>query len=101
MRDATVPAATIPGPPPSPLLGSRGNLIRYYRDPIAYMESLQRRYGEVVAFVRGNPALIFAFAPAQIRQVLGNPELFQSMGLTMPGPLRIRRNGGWAQACSA
>jgi cytochrome P450 len=52
---------SIPGPPPMPVLGWRGSLLQMLNDPIRHMVDARRRYGEVVAVVRGgNPAMFTA-----------------------------------------
>lgn len=76
----------IPGPPPALLLGSAGNLFRFLRDPVAYMCDAHRRYGTIAAFVHHRPGMVFAFGPAFNQQILGNPRLFHSTGLSLPGP---------------
>ncbi len=76
---------TIPGPPPMRFFGSRGNLILFRRDSIAYLELLHS-YGKIVAFVAGRYGTIFAFGPKYNQQLLGNPSLFHMTGFPLPGP---------------
>jgi cytochrome P450 len=76
----------IPGPPPMPLLGSRGNLLQFLRDPVAYMRTLYRAYGEIAAFVKGRKGMFFAFGPKYNQRILGDPALFYSTSLILPGP---------------
>ncbi len=80
------PWQEIPGPAAMPLLGSRGNLIQFLRDPIGYMVRLHRAYGALASFVQAQPGIIFAFGPEYNRLILSNPGIFHSTGLTMPGP---------------
>lgn len=75
----------IPGPPQMRFLGSRGNLVQFRRDPIAYLQRL-RRHGEIAAFAAGRYGTVFAFGPQYNQQVLSNPALFYSTGLPLPGP---------------
>jgi cytochrome P450 len=69
----------IPGPPPVPLLGAYGNLLRFMRGPIPYMLRLHRTFGEVVGLACGIDRYVFAFGPRSNRQVLGNPSLFHAL----------------------
>lgn len=75
----------IPGPPPMPVFGSRGNFVQFLRDPIAYLRRLQT-HGPIVRVVGGRPGIIFAFGPEFNQQVLSNPNFYCSTGLTIPGP---------------
>ena len=43
----------IPGPRAMPLVGWRGNLLRFGADPLGYVRRLHRGYGELDAEVRG------------------------------------------------
>jgi cytochrome P450 len=86
VQSAPAPAPVIPGPRPMRLLGSRGNLIQFRRDPLAYLRTLHDRYGEIAAFVQGRPGTVFAFGPRYNQQLLSNPALFHSTGLPLPGP---------------
>lgn len=76
----------IPGPPQMRILGSRGNLIRFRRDPIAYMQRLHSRYGNIAAFVQGRPGTVFAFGPENNKFILGNSSLFHSTYILRGGP---------------
>jgi len=76
----------IPGPPPTKILGPKGNLLRFFGDPIHYMESLHKEYGEVVSFVKGAPGIIFGFGPKYNQQILSNIDKFHTTGITVPGP---------------
>lgn len=78
--------ATIPGPPPMPLLGRRGNFLRYFRDPIAAMRTYHATYGSVVAFIQGSPEWVFAFGPEYNHQILSNPDVFHASLLSLPAP---------------
>jgi cytochrome P450 len=76
----------IPGPGRSRLLGARANVFRFFSDPVAYMRTLHRQYGEIAAVVAGTKGAVFAFGPRYNEQVLGNPNTFLSTGITMSGP---------------
>ena len=76
----------VPGPPPTPWLGSHGNLITFLRDPVGYLRRLRREYGEIAAVVKGTRGMIFAFGPQFNQQILSNPAVFHCTSLMMPGP---------------
>ncbi|MBI4430492.1 MAG: cytochrome P450 [Candidatus Omnitrophica bacterium] len=77
----------IPGPLPHPILGWRGNLFRFLSDPLAYMQMLRRTYGEIAVFVRRpENKMVFTFHPKYNQQILSNPDLFNSVGITHLGP---------------
>jgi cytochrome P450 len=77
---------SIPGPPQMRILGSRGNLIQFRRDPIAYMQRLHSRYGKIAAFIQGRPGTVFAFGPENNQFILGNAALFHSTYILRGGP---------------
>ena len=81
-----LPQSTIPGPPPIPFLGWRGNLIRFIRDPIAYMRGLHKAYGEIASLVKGEKSMIFAFGQKYNQQILSNASLFLNAGIVHRGP---------------
>ena len=70
--------STVPGPSPTPLLGWRGNLFRFYRDPLAYMVQLHHAYGEIAGYVAGRNGFVFAFGPTYNHQLLSDPQRFHS-----------------------
>ena len=76
----------VPGPSPIPLLGWRGNLFQFYRDPLAYMWQLYRTYGEIAGYVAGRNGFVFAFGPTYNHQILSNPDLFHSYLVAIPFP---------------
>ena len=76
----------IPGPLPHPILGWRGNLLQFLSDPLRYMQRLRRNYGEIASFVKGRRTMIFTFHPKYNQQILSNPDLFNSVGITHLGP---------------
>lgn len=85
--------ATLPGPEPLPVLGWRGNLVRFFRDPIGYMAPLPA-YGPVVPFARGGTGAVltreategsvFGFGPAALQAVWSQMGTFHST--RVPGP---------------
>src|SRR4051812_21370290 len=89
---ARLPLA-IPGPPPTFLLGWRGNLLRIARDPLGYLPGLHADPGDVAPLVRGgngptfaavpdSPGTVAVFGPVYNREVLANPDLFHHSLLT-------------------
>lgn len=81
--------AAIPGPQPAPILGWRGSMLRFFRDPITYMTDAHRQFGNVVAFTQGGngnllatidncPGTVFGFGPACNQAILTQPGVFQS-----------------------
>lgn len=71
----------LPGPPPLPILGWRGQLLRAAVDPFAYLERLAS-YGKLVAIIPGAnrgfirlksdraPGFVFAYGPELLAQCL-------------------------------
>jgi cytochrome P450 len=82
------------GPVAPPLLGWRGNSIRFFRDPIAYMQSLYREHGEVAALAAGEPRHLFVFGPEPLRELLTDQTLFHTIiEHVTPDRLKSRRRG--------
>jgi cytochrome P450 len=78
-----------------PVVGWRGNLIRFFADPVGYMAPLPRAYGGVVAFAKGGsgPVIlreagvrgaVFAFGPACHQAVLSQMGVFHSARISGP-----------------
>lgn len=65
-----LPAVALPGPRPLPLLGARGNLLRFLGDPVATMLRLHERYGDIVPLTRDDPGWILAFGAEHNRTIL-------------------------------
>lgn len=88
------PLAKLPGPAPMPLVGRRGNVVRFFLDPIAYLTPLPQAFGPLVAFVRGGggPVLardatagtVLAFGPALTQQVFTQSSTFHSTRIAGP-----------------
>jgi len=93
MKSAS-PFAHLPGPEPMPVLGWRGNLVRFFRDPIGYMAPLPAAYGAVVPFARGGSGAVltreatqgsvFGFGPSAAQAVWSQTGTFHST--RVPGP---------------
>jgi len=78
--------ATLSGPAALPLIGWRGNVMAFYADPLGTMCRLYLRYGRLVRWVPAQPPWLFAFGPEYNRQILTDPERFQSQLLLTPAP---------------
>jgi cytochrome P450 len=68
---------TLPGLTAIPLLGARGGLVRFFRDPIATLHALRDR-GDVVALARGHDRLVAVFGANHHRTVLSDANLFHN-----------------------
>ena len=68
----------LPGPRPVPLLGWRGNLLPFVRDPIAYATRLFERFGDLAALGYGDNELIFVLGAEYNRALLARPAVFRS-----------------------
>jgi cytochrome P450 len=82
-----------------PLLGARGNLISFVRNPTVYMSRLYEEYGEVVTLARGTPPYIFVFSPEYNRLVLGDTSLFDYLDVRS-SPLRVPKDSSLARLFS-
>lgn len=87
-REAAAADPRPPGPAAIPVVGWRGNALRFFRNPVAYLLGLRRRYGTVAALVdadhpnvfttptAGPRRTVFGFGPEANRQILSRPDLF-------------------------
>lgn len=66
---------TMPGPQPSPVLGWRGNLRAFGRDPLGYLSVMHRTYGAVAMLARGPHPVVCAFGPESTAHVLRDAAL--------------------------
>jgi cytochrome P450 len=80
-------AAVVPGPR-APLLGWRGQAVRFLRDPIAFMQALERDYGRVAAAVGGRPLWMFGFGPEYNQLVLSDAARFLAVPIAPLGTPR-------------
>ncbi|MCA9708505.1 MAG: cytochrome P450 [Myxococcales bacterium] len=81
-----------------PIIGWRGNVVRFLLDPVGYMAPLRRRFGDVVPFVRGGsgPVLlqeathgaVFAFGPECAHAVWSQMAVFHSKRVAAPAQSR-------------
>jgi cytochrome P450 len=89
---------TVSGPAAMPVLGWRGNVVRFLQDPIGYMAPLPRAHGDVVPFAgdgagpvvirEARAGAVFAFGPACSQQVWSQMAVFHSA--RVPGPPESR-----------
>ena len=84
----------LPAPRAMPIVGWRGNILRFFRDPIAYMDTLPWTEHGMVGFAQGMTGGVFepwspgggviVRAPSLNQSVLGRPEVFHAV--RVPGP---------------
>ncbi|PRP96386.1 cytochrome P450 [Enhygromyxa salina] len=74
-----LPPVVLPGPRPMPLVGARGNLIRFLAKPVQAMLRLQRQYGDVAPLTRDDPGWLLAIGSAHNREVLTNGDRFHNL----------------------
>jgi cytochrome P450 len=76
-----------PGPPRIPLLGDKGGLIRFFRDPVGNLLRLHAAHGDVAALSGGDPSLVCAFGLENNRTILSDAERFHnSADIPFPVP---------------
>ncbi|MBA2680976.1 MAG: cytochrome P450 [Ktedonobacteraceae bacterium] len=69
-----------PGPRKLPYIG---NLLSLRRDPLGYIQQLQRTYGNMATIYLGKNPLVLLFKPEYVRSVLvENPRYFSNAGVT-------------------
>jgi cytochrome P450 len=66
------------GPRALPLLGAKGNLLRFFSDPIGQSLRLHRDYGEVCTLTDGDLSMLCLFGPTYNQQVLSDRNLFHN-----------------------
>lgn len=86
----------IPGPVPAPVLGWLPWLFRFALDPLASLENMHRRYGNILRLGFKNYPVIMIFHPDYNRQILRDPSNFFSYNLdllpiTFPKDSSIKR----------
>lgn len=114
---ASAPPATAPprvegkiyrlpqGPAPVALFGFRGNVVKYFRDPVPYLKDLRSRFGNVASIVGGGNdqviytpieggvrQTVFGFGAEVNREVVTQPEVFGG-GLFRAPPDALWING--------
>lgn len=67
---------TVPGPPPVPVFGWRGNMGRLFSFPSRYLRRMYEEYGDISAITHDNASIIFVFHPEHNRVVLSDANTF-------------------------
>ncbi|MFZ5891692.1 MAG: cytochrome P450 [Myxococcota bacterium] len=86
---------SVPGPKPTRLLGTNGNLLSFVIDPLRYVSDLFDRYGRMAVLVRGPsrrlvstergvPGTVFLYGPELNRELLTGHEEFHKCALSGP-----------------
>lgn len=70
------PHTSIPGPPPLPLVGERGNFLRFFASPFQGLLDLHRRYGDIAGLTAGSSSMVCAFGAEHNRRVLSDDATF-------------------------
>ena len=80
--------AKIPSPALHPILGWRGLVLDFARDPVGFLTHLHNQHGKIAHVGQGKMSATFTFHPDYTRQILSNPNLFYSFSLEdIPFPL--------------
>ena len=78
----------IPGPALHSILGWRGLVLDFARDPVGFLTHLHDQHGKIAQVGQGKMSATFTFHPDYTRQILSNPNLFFSFSLEdIPFPL--------------
>jgi cytochrome P450 len=75
----------IPGPRPALIAGTIRRLVGFLDDPVGAVLEL-RAYGDVAAIVDQNPAIVGAFGPERVREVLTNAAVYHNPEDFFQGP---------------
>src|SRR5215216_3224583 len=73
--------AKIPGPALHSLLGWRGLVLDFARDPVDFLTTLHDQHERIARVGQGKMSATFTFHPDHTRQILSNPNLFYSFSL--------------------
>ncbi len=76
---ADLPMPSLDGPTPLPLVGRHANVLRFFRDPVGRLTDLHARYGDIVAFSKGDATWVALRGAARLRQVLGDASAFHNL----------------------
>lgn len=74
---------TIPGPTPLPVLGWSPWLFRFALDPLASLENMRQRYGDILHFGFANYPVVVIFHPDFNRHILRDPSTFYSYDMEL------------------
>ncbi len=89
MSASPPPALTVPGPRAASIIGPRGNLLQFFRDPIRFMDQAFQRFGPIVTLVeggrvgfsqRGGPGIVLVHGPRLTREVQSQTDVFYAVG---------------------
>lgn len=64
----------IRGPRPMPVVGRRGNILQFSRDPLHYLRAAYGTFGPVCALTDGDSRFVFAVGPEYNHLLLSRPE---------------------------
>jgi cytochrome P450 len=79
--------AQIPGPPPMSWLRGILQMVRFERDPIAYLRTLHQTYGDLAQICdRDGRRIFFALGPEYNRLLHADTERFVAKGFVIRGP---------------
>jgi cytochrome P450 len=73
--------ANIPSPALHFILGWRGFVLDFARNPVGFLTRLQTQCGRIARVGEGKMSATFTFHPDYTRQILSNPNLFYSFSL--------------------
>jgi cytochrome P450 len=86
MRNKPEISFDLPGPRADSVAGQRRIYARFVYDPVKFLTQTYQRFGALSGMNIGPMRVVFAFGPELNRQILSDPDLFHSFGLTVPGP---------------
>lgn len=76
MTTIALSAPKIPGPPGVPLLGWRGNMMKFFDFPSKYLRHLYQNYGDIAGITNDNTSIVFIFNPEYNRLLLSDADAF-------------------------
>ncbi|MEW6406146.1 MAG: cytochrome P450 [Chloroflexota bacterium] len=85
----------IPGPARAPIIGQLPLLLRFAKDHLATLQSLQQKYGNVIRLGDEKYPAVIVFGPEYNRQILRDPSAFYSYDFDLL-PLPVSRDSSLA-----
>jgi len=76
----------VPGPARVPVLGWRGNVLKFFADPFVGLDTLYRTHGRLVGLAAGHPAFVCAFGPEYNHPLLTDRVHFDQFVTPLPVP---------------
>jgi cytochrome P450 len=67
-----------PGPKSIPIFGRWNALVKFFRDPILFLNNLHQQYGKIAAFTDNGSNWFAVFGPEGSGELLTHPDLFHS-----------------------